>query len=186
MWCLSRQRFGAIVVFEYINDISSAVTGDRLKLFADDTNLFIFRSNIPELEVVANGCLEKMEEWFHANKLSLNIDKTCYTLFTANNRTNCNLSLDLYINKQKITKVTSCKYLGVIIDESLKWNEHVDYVYKKLLKFTSIFYKMRNILPTACMAKLYFAFIHPHILYGIEVYANTIKINLDKLITLNK
>ena len=52
---------GPLLFLIYMNDISSAVTGDRLKLFADDTNLFIFGSNLPELEVVANVCLEKME-----------------------------------------------------------------------------------------------------------------------------
>ena len=67
--------------------------------------------------------------------------------------------------------MSSWKYLGVVIDESLKWKEHIDQVYVKLIKFTSIFYKVRHLLPFACLRKLYFAFIHPHLLYGIEVYA---------------
>ena len=58
-------------------------------------------------------------------------------------------------------------------------------MYKKLIKFTSIFYKVRNVLPFACLRKLYFAFIHTHLLYGVEVYANTAKIHLNKLFKLN-
>jgi hypothetical protein len=91
----------------------------------------------------------------------------------------------LHINGHSINKVESCKYLGVIIDESLNWTEHIAFIYKTLVKFTSIFYKLRDVLPSACLAKLYFAFIHPHILYGIEVYANTSKSALDKLLKLN-
>ena len=44
---------------------------------------------------------------------------------------------------------------------------------------------MRDILPFACLSQLYYAFIHPHILYGIEVYANASKSALDKLLKLN-
>ena len=84
-----------------------------------------------------------------------------------------------------ITKVSSCKYLGVIIDESLEWKEHIHHVYKKLIKFTSIFYKVRNVLPFAYLRKLHFAFIHSHLLYGVEVYANTAKSHLDKLVKLH-
>ena len=94
-------------------------------------------------------------------------------------------SLNLFINKQLINKVKSCKYLGVFIDSALKWDDHIDYLYKKLIKFTSIFYKMRDILPRACLYKLYYSFVHPHLLYGIEVYANASKSSLDRLLTLN-
>ena len=40
-------------------------------------------------------------------------------------------------------------------------------------------------MPTHCLKKLYFAFIYPHLLYGIEVYANTSKSNLTRLSNLN-
>ena len=114
------------------------------------------------------------------------MDKTCYTLFSRHKSQDANSqNLNLYINNQLITKVSSCKYLGVIIDETLQWREHIDHVYKKLIKFTSIFYKVRNVLPFACLRKLYFAFIHPHLLYGVEVFANTAKSFLDKLVKLN-
>ena len=76
-----------------------------------------------------------MEKWFIANKLSLNTEKTCYTAFSSRSKQPTPF-LDLYINNQKLVKVDSCKYLGVIIDDSLKWDLHIDYICKKLLKFT--------------------------------------------------
>ena len=177
---------GPLLFLIYINDISNAVGGELVKLFADDTNLFMFGSNLSVLESQANVVLKKMELWFIANKLSLNADKTCYTLFSRQKSQDLNSQyLKLYINNQLISKVSSCKYLGVIIDETLEWKEHIDHVWKKLIKFTSIFYKVRNVLPFACLRKLYFAFIHPHLLYGVEVYANTAKCYLDKLVKLN-
>ena len=96
-----------------------------------------------------------------------------------------NYELDLYISNTKIKKVTSCKYLGVIVDEQLSWEDHIEHVFKKLIKFTSIFYKLRSILPKHCLHKLYYAFVYPHLLYSVEVYGNASKSALDKLCKLN-
>jgi len=46
----------------------------------------------------------------------------------------------LYINSKEIEHVECCKYLGIFIDSDLKWQDHINYVYNKLIKFTSIFY----------------------------------------------
>ena len=126
-----------------------------------------------------------MEDWFSANKLTLNINKTCYMVYSSKNSRKKDVNLKLVINGQIINKVSSCKYLGVHIDDVAKWNVHIDYIYNKLIKFTSIFYKMRTILPKHCLYKLYHAFVHPHIVYGIEVYGNTCASVLDKLCKLN-
>ena len=50
----------------------------------------------------------------------------------------------LKINNINLKQVESTKYLGVIIDINLNWAEHIDYIYKKIIKFTSIFYKIRE------------------------------------------
>ena len=66
---------GPLLFLIYVNDISTAVSDNSLRLFADDTNLFIFGSDLSELETTANDYLKKMEEWFVANKLNLNVEK---------------------------------------------------------------------------------------------------------------
>ena len=50
-------------------------------MFADDTNLFISDSNIANLFQTMNKELRKVVNWSKANKLSLNISKTKYSLF---------------------------------------------------------------------------------------------------------
>ena len=71
------------------------------------------------------------------------------------------------------------------IDSDLKWQDHIDYIYNKLIKFTSIFYKRRTKLPEEVLRMIYFAFVHSHLSYGIEVYANTTANHLSKLNVLN-
>ena len=172
---------GPLLFLIYINDMNKAVSSSDLKLFADDTNLFLFNRNLNILEDQANMCIKELEIWFAANKLSVNIDKTCYAVFKSSSHIETCDTLKLLINGQQINKVTNCKYLGVFIDDALKWDVHIEYVYKKIVKFTSILYKLRNVLPKECLKKIYFAFINPYISYGVEVYANCSKSAIDKL-----
>jgi len=102
-------------------------------LFADDTNLFISGCTIGEINFSANIKLNQLYDWLTANKLSVNIEKTSYMTFP---RDKDNETL-LCINNQVINRVTSCRYLGVIIDDELKWTDHINHVYKKLIKFCS-------------------------------------------------
>ena len=45
-------------------------------MFADDTNLFFEHTDLRILFSMVNDELKKIHEWFNANKLSLNSDKT--------------------------------------------------------------------------------------------------------------
>jgi hypothetical protein len=81
--------------------------------------------------------------------------------------------------------VKSTKYLGVLIGEDLNWHEHIQLIINKLLKFCGLFYKLRVIMPQKVLKKLYFALVHPHIVYCVEIYANTYLKHLDPLIKLN-
>jgi len=62
--------------------------------------------------------VSELNKWFLANKLSLNIDKTCYSIFGCRdvNSKECNI---LKLDDTVLTKVDKCKYLGVMIDNNL-------------------------------------------------------------------
>ena len=91
----------------------------------------------------------------------------------------------LTLNNQEIKKVSNCRYLGVVIDDELKWTDHIEHIYNKLLKYTSIFYKLRVQVPARILLNIYYAFVHPHLLYAIEIYGNTYPTYIDKLFKLN-
>lgn len=176
---------GPLLFLIYINDIHVSVTDCKLKLFADDTNMFLFGSDLKLLESKANLCIENIVDWFTANKLSVNVDKTCYTLFTPKGKPKTNFEPNLIINGHKLNRTSCCKYLGVFIDQSLNFESHIENICKKITKFAGIFYKLRGVLPPHVMHKLYFAFVYPHLLFGIEVYGSACKTQLTKLHTLN-
>jgi len=87
----------------------------------------------------------------------------------------------LYICRKEIKQVTYCKYCGILIDTHLKRQEHINYIYNKLIKYSSIFYKITTKIPQEVLQMIYFAFVHSQILHGIKVYANTFSTYLTKL-----
>jgi hypothetical protein len=170
----------------YINDIYKIAEDTNIKLFADDTNIFLFKDTIPDLYDSANKVLEKLGMWFHANKLSINIEKTQYILFNKNGQAKQMEPLpSLVLNNKKIEKVCSCKYLGVIVDENLSFKEHINNVIKKIRQFCGIFYKLRLKIPSVCLKTMYYAFVHSHINYGLEIYGNTFKTYIEPLQIMN-
>ena len=56
-------------------------------------------------------------------------------------------TINLKLNGTEIKRVNSCHYLGIIIDDALKWTPHIEKIYRHLLKYVGIFYKLRNKLP---------------------------------------
>src|SRR4051812_41056348 len=54
-----------------------------------------------------------------------------------------------------------------------------------LLKFCGIFYKIRDLLRFPCLKMLHISFVYSHLIYGIEIYANTYTTYLQKLCILN-
>jgi len=61
----------------------------------------------------------------------------------------------------------------VCIDEDFKRFTHFAAVQFKLQRIMGICFKLRYKLPDWCLKNIYIAFVHPYILYGLEVYGNT-------------
>ena len=99
-------------------------------MFTDDTNLFYEHKDLKTLFSLVNQELQKINEWFDANKLSVNVGKTKYSLFHKSSRKD-NLPLllpRLLIKKYKMERVKSIKFLGVLLDENLSWKDHIKYI----------------------------------------------------------
>ena len=176
---------GPILFLIYVNDVSNASAESKIRLFADDTNIFLFGKDLQNLCDACNKVLENVYDWLLANKLTINVDKTNYTVFTPTRRSQSELPKQLVINGVGISKSQYVRYLGVYIDEDLKWSEHIKYVYNDIKKYHETFYKVRNKLPITCLKNLYYATVYPHIQYSIELYSNTNKTYLHDLVILN-
>lgn len=106
---------------------------------------------------------------------------TCYVKFGPTSNENCLI----HINGSALEKVDYCKFLVLIVDHKMNWIEHVNCIYNRLLKFVGMFCKLRYKLPASVLRDIYFAFVYPNLIYGIELYGNTSYSYLDKLLKLN-
>ena len=90
------------------------------------------------------------------------------------------------IDEQTVTQVKFTKFLGVFIDESLSWKEHINIVVNKLSKLTGIICKVRHFVTQSLLRSIYYASIYPYLFYGNVVWGNTYKTHLDKIFNLQK
>jgi len=70
-----------------MHDLNYNLRFTRSVLFADDTNLLITSKNIGTIKYNIKLDLIYLIDWFKANKLTLNVNKTNCMLFSPNNRT---------------------------------------------------------------------------------------------------
>jgi len=124
---------GPLLFLIYINDLKDASNILNSIMLADDTNLFYSHRNIENLFSTMNIELENINEWFKANKLSLNVKKTKFILFykkaltKSGNVTPLNIP-SLQIGNKNIERVSSIKFLGVMLDGHFSWKEHIKVV----------------------------------------------------------
>ena len=90
------------------------------------------------------------------------------------------------IDEQTVTQVKFTKFLGVFIDDSLSWKEHINIVVNKLPKLTGIICKVRHFVTQSLLRSIYYALIYPYLFYGNVGWGNTYKTYLDKIFKLHK
>ena len=160
---------GPLLFLLYINDIANVSDIIFSLLFADDTSVFIQGDQLDDIANKMNIELKKLVAWLNTNKLSLNIDKTQYMIFSTYNRKLIKPT-KLEINDNAIKQVSSTTFIGVTIDNKLNWAEHINRVKCKISKGVGIINKAKRFLTRPCLVTLYYSFVFPHLTYCIEVW----------------
>ena len=164
-------------------------------LFADDTSLFYSHKNKHDAQSILNIELSNISQWLAANKLSLNVGKSKLLIFTnqkpkskgskakvKNGETIKDTDhIALLINGETLKEVDFAKYLGVLIDNKLKWTNQIDAINLKLLKGNGLLAKIRHYVPNSVLRSLYFSFINPHIDYNLLNWSMAASTNLESI-----
>ena len=110
-------------------------------------------------------------DWFKANKLTLNLDKTVCILFSSKSRTQ---ELTLDIGTYKLHSSETVKFLGVWIDKKLTWNRHLSTIIVKLKQNLHLLKLSNKFLNKETKKFIYYAHIYSHLTYGILIWGNMI------------
>lgn len=154
-------------------------------LYADDTNITISGKNQEDIELMSFVSLLTANEFLNSKNLLLNSNKSNFISFSTK-QTRSKLEPNLFINNQKLNQVENNKFLGLIVDQNLSWDKHVDHVVNKMASGLYALRQMANFCTTETLKTIYFALINPHLSYGICIYGATTKRNLDRILLQQK
>ena len=173
---------GPLLFVIYINDLYRSSSKLTPIVLADDINLFISDGNINLFETMDEE-LRKVANWFKANKLSLNISNTKYSLFHSTRKRNeiPNILPPLHVDNVPVKRELVPKFLGVYLDENISWKHHINIVSTKVCNSIGILYRTRCILSKFLRKQLYFSFIFCYFYHANLAWACTNKSKLQVL-----
>lgn len=170
---------GPLLFLIYINDITRSTNALKFLLFADDTNIFINGRDIKTMETIINQELSHVVTWIKCNKLTLNISKTNYMI--SHPLLTPTPSLSIKLDNLPVNSVNEMRFLGVILDNSLRWKSHIDYIKTKLCKISGILYRIREFMDEKSIRQIYFSLAYPHLVYCCAIWGGAFKSFIDNL-----
>ena len=152
---------GPLLFLIYINDLPNISTRFQTLLFADDTTLSFRGKNLQELSRFCNDELLNFNKWSIANKLSISIEKPSFNIITS--LENDFTALDIKLNGSSLTYKNNITYLGLILDDKLKFSTHINHVCKKVSKSIGILNRLKSSVPLFTLKLLYHALVYPYL-----------------------
>lgn len=144
----------------YTEDITD--TSSRRFMHADDVGLAAQAESFEKVEDILNEDLVRVQKYFKSWFLTLNPNKTTSIAFHLSNR-DANRKLNLIVQGTKLMNDDAPKYLGIKLDRTLTYNQHLEDVKNKLKTRNNIISKLAgrswgcrtNVLRISALALVY-------------------------------
>ena len=129
---------GPLLFLVFCNDLHLNLKYTKCILFADDTTVYFSSKNVSLLMASIEHNLNALNDWFKANKLNLNKNKSVCMFYKANPNECIPPLPELKIENASIQYVDNMKFLGIWIDKTLNWNIHVKKLALKIQRNTQL------------------------------------------------
>ena len=170
---------GPLLFLIFINDIHTSITYSSILLFADDTTILNKHRNLRYLKWCVEEDMRGLLDWLKANKLTINLDKTEFILFS---KDKCQTNMELEVEHIILKSSPWVKFLGLWIDNTLSWRKHLSILLIKLKQNTNLLKLGNKFLSKTAKRQIYFAHINSHINYGLVLWGNMLdQTNLNKI-----
>ena len=170
---------GPLLFLLFINDITNEIDNCKIRLFADDTCLFIEVDNREEATALINQDLDKIHTWSKKWLITFSPSKT--RSLTISNKKDRHANPQIDFANVPITEVNYHCYLGLIISFDLKWNFHLNNVCQKANSRLNMMRPLKFKLDRYSLQTMYMSFVRPIMDYGIIIWGGTYDSNLVKL-----
>ena len=134
---------GPVLFLIYINDIVTDIQAS-IRLFADDTSLYLIVDNPVEAANTINSDLEKINNWANKWLVTFNPNKTKSTLISK--KINKPVHPPILMNNHIIEDITEHKHLGLFLSNDCSWSTHINHIKKKAWARLHLLQKFKFIL----------------------------------------
>ena len=162
---------GPLFFVIYVNDMFRACEGIDPVLFADDSNFYAEDNDLEHLFERVNRGLEALGRWFKCNRLTLNLKKTEFIFFGGPKGQDLG-RLSLTAGGEVIKQVSEARFLGVWVDEGLRWTAHIDKVRSKVGQLLGVVGRASAVLWPGALLSLYNGLVLPHLQYCLMVWGD--------------
>jgi len=169
---------GPILFLVYINDMSSCSELLNFIHFADDTTVSLSRTNSVALAADANAEMDRLREWLCANRLSLNVDKTCYMLISDFLNVE---DFELNVAGRTLSRISHTKFLGITIDDRLSFGIHADIVCRSASRGIGMLRRVSSLISYSSRRSLYYALIYSKVSYGVIAWGLSRQDNINRI-----
>ncbi|MCG7875203.1 MAG: reverse transcriptase family protein [Candidatus Thiodiazotropha endolucinida] len=160
---------GPLLFLLYINDIVRFI-GCAIRLFADDTSLYIIVDCPTQSASLLNADLKTISDWADAWLVTFNANKTSSMVFTR--KQNPLVHPPLFMNNTMINETKSHKHLGLTFSNTCNWAEHITSISEKAWTRLNLLRALKFRISRKSLEKLYVAYIRPVLEYSDSVWDN--------------
>ena len=172
---------GPLIFLLFVNDLHLNLGVADCIQFADDTTLVFVHHNQNYLRYCVENELSIVQDWFNANRLTLNVGKSSYLLFQGNKQSSSHFQIVL--NRIEIPQVRYAKFLGTWIEDRLSWEMHANKILTKIKCGLGMLRRSKNLLTRKAKRLLYFGQIHSHLCYCLVVWGSMLSKQLITKLT---
>ncbi|KAG8324947.1 hypothetical protein J6590_108346 [Homalodisca vitripennis] len=170
---------GPVLYILLTNDFPSYLENYcEMVMYADDTVLIVASKNKDQLDVDSYVTFNMAKQYCLYNDLVLNASKTQQIINTP--RQNYHEGLP------EVNTIDSGKYLGIIIDQNLSWEPHVNKLCNKLSSSLYVVRRIKQITNPQVAMTAYYSLFESHMRYGLIAWGGTTATNFHRVLVIQK
>ncbi|MCG7879605.1 MAG: reverse transcriptase family protein, partial [Candidatus Thiodiazotropha endolucinida] len=160
---------GPLLFLIFINDIVRNINCS-IRLFADDTSLYIVVDNPQTAALTINLDLETISKWASDWLVDFNERKTVSLLISKKH--NHVTHPALIMNNTILSESTCHKHLGLTFSNTCDWKEHINRISETAWSRIKLLRALKFRIHRNALESMYFAFIRPLLEYSDAVWDN--------------
>lgn len=172
---------GPLLFSVFTNDMPYVLSKAKLTMFADDSTSYHAAPTWSELNLVLSCEISTLYNWIKTNKLILNISKTMSIMFGSKYRLSENPKMNIQIEGQTIQQVKTVKLLGLWLDCTLSWSDHINVIVAKTGRAAAIPRKCAPFLNSQLFRQVVCSLVLCHLDYCSVVWSAASDSLLKKL-----